>query len=335
MKAFSFARAAEPKQVIAALADPGTQIIAGGTELLNWMRLGIAAPERLVDISKLHTLDGITRSERRISIGALTSLNEIGEHADISTYAATLAQACLKAASAQIRNRATIGGNVLQRTRCAYFRSEAPVPWECNKRTPSSGCAAIAGLNERHAIFGWTNDCAAVHPSDPAVALACLDAEIELLGPRGRRSLPFRDFLLTQAEAEKAGSAAQVESRLMRGEMITAFHIMVRPDERSAYLKVRERESFEYAIVSAAAAVKLKADRIVSARIALGSVAQRPWRLLDAEQALAGKRLAREEIAPVIEAAMAEAKTLPHNDYKTTLARNAAIRALLMAGGAA
>lgn len=333
MKAFSFARATEPQQVVAALADPGTQIIAGGTELLNWMRLGIAAPERLVDIGKLHTLDGITRSKRRISIGALTRLNEIGEHADVRQYATTLGQACLKAASAQIRNRATIGGNVLQRTRCAYFRSEAPVPWECNKRRPSSGCAAISGLNERHAIFGWTKDCAAVHPSDPAIALACLDAEIELLGPRGRRSVPFRNFLLTQAEAEKVGSSAQTESRLMPGEMIIAFHIEVRSDERSVYLKVRERESFEYAIVSAAAALRLEADRIVTVRIALGSVAQRPWRLLDAERALVGMRLAREEIAPVIEAAMADAKTLPHNGYKATLARNAAIRALLMADG--
>jgi xanthine dehydrogenase YagS FAD-binding subunit len=233
-----------------------------------------------------------------------------------------------------VRNRATLGGNVLQKTRCAYFRAEAPLPWPCNKRTPGTGCAAREGLNERHAIFGWTDDCVAVQPSDPAVALVCLEAEVEVARGTMRRTLPMADFYVTQQEAAAAGeNAATCETRLARDDVIVAYHLPLRVNTRSAYVKVRERASYEYALVSAAASIQGSPDRIAAARIVLGSVAQKPWRLGVAERALVGKPLTRETLAPAIAAAMQDARPLAHNGYKIEMARNAAVRALLTAGG--
>jgi xanthine dehydrogenase iron-sulfur cluster and FAD-binding subunit A len=179
---FAYASASDRNSVVTALSEPGTAIIAGGTELLNWMRLGIQSPKRGVDIGGLHDLEQITSDGQRLMIGARATLNAVGEHEQVRGHAGALAEACLRAASAQVRNRATIGGNVLQKTRGAYFRADTPLPWGCNKREAGSGCAARHDLNERHAIFGWTDDCVAVQPSDPAVALACLDAEVQVLG---------------------------------------------------------------------------------------------------------------------------------------------------------
>ncbi len=333
---FAYASASDRNSVVVALSDPGTAIIAGGTELLNWMRLGIESPERLVDIGGLHDLEQISSDGQRLIIGARATLNAVAEHEQVRRHAGALAEACLRAASAQVRSRATIGGNVLQKTRCAYFRAEAPLPWGCNKRTPGSGCAARHGLNERHAIFGWTDDCVAVQPSDPAVALACLDAEVQVLGPRGSRTIPMTRFHFTQAEAAAEGmDAATAETRLAMDELIVGYLIPLRDSQRSAYIKVRERASYEYALVSAAASVVLSGDRVVAARIALGSVAQRPWRLPAAEAALVGKQLKPEHVTPSIAAAMAEARPLARNGYKVAMARNAAVRALCAAGGLA
>jgi xanthine dehydrogenase YagS FAD-binding subunit len=170
MKDFAYARADSTATAVEAIADGTVSLLAGGTELLNWFRLGIAAPDRVVDIGDLDELRGIEQGASQLRIGALATLNEVGEHPLVVHHAGALASACLQAASAQVRNRATLGGNVLQRTRCAYFRAEEPVPWPCNKRAPGTGCAAFAGRHERHAIFGWTEDCVAVQPSDPAVA---------------------------------------------------------------------------------------------------------------------------------------------------------------------
>jgi xanthine dehydrogenase YagS FAD-binding subunit len=226
---------------------------------------------------------------------------------------------------------------VLQRTRCPYFRAEEPLPWPCNKRDPGSGCTSLAGRHERQAIFGWTQDCVAVQPSDPAVALAMLDAQADVLGPAGPRTIPMREFHLTQREAAEAGQPMR-ETRLEPGELITGYRVPASADGQ-AYVKVRERASYEYAIVSAAAAVRLDRNRldqnrIVAARVALGSVAQRPWRLTLAEAELPGTPLTREALIPVIERAMADAAPLPQNGFKVTMARNAAVRALLTAGGA-
>ena len=328
MKNFDYAVA---RRLEDAFISDGTAImpIAGGTELLNWIRLGISAPDRVIDLGRIEGLDGICRDGDRLSIGALATLNAIGEDALVAEHATALADACLKAASAQVRNRATIGGNVLQKTRCAYFRAEEPLPWGCNKRAPGSGCAARDGLNDRHAILGWTDDCVAVQPSDPVVALAALDAEVELHGPNGRRTLPVADLHLTPAEA------AQAETRMTPGEVIVAYHLPIRRGRSSAYVKVRERASYEYALVSAAAALTLEGGAIRQAAIALGSVALKPWRLPQAEAALVGLEPRREAVLPALKAALAEARPLAHNRYKVPLAVNAAARAIVEAGAKA
>src|SRR3954451_1964943 len=315
-----------------------TMPIAGGTELLNWFRLGIAAPDRIIDLARIGGLDVIRRDGDRLSIGALATLNMVGEDAQVAKHAAVLADACLQAASAQVRNRATIGGNALQKTRCAYFRAEEPLPWGCNKRAPGSGCAARDGLNDRHAILGWTDECVAVQPSDPVVALAVLDAEVELHGPGGRRTLAVADLHLTPAEAAGAlplaspSEAARVETRMLPGEVIVAYHLPIRRGLRSAYVKVRERASYEYALVSAAAALTAQNGVIEIAAIALGSVALKPWRLPQAEAALVGLAPRRESVLPALQAALAGARPLAHNRYKVPLAVNAAARAIVEAG---
>jgi xanthine dehydrogenase YagS FAD-binding subunit len=333
MRDFAYARADSTAAAVEALAAEHAAPIAGGTELLNWFRLGIAAPDRVVDIGGLDELRGISADGGELRIGALTTLNEVGEHPLVVDRAGALASACLQAASAQLRNRATLGGNVLQRTRCPYFRAEEPVPWPCNRRDPGSGCAAVEGVHQRHAIFGWTDDCVAVQPSDPAVALAALDAEADVEGPRGARTIPMTAFHLTPREAAADGDPLR-ENRLGTDELITGYRIPIGPRDGQAYVKVRERASYEYAIVSAAATVTVRDGRIVGARVALGSVAQRPWRLPAAEAALVGAPLTRAALEPAVARAMADAEPLPQNGFKVTMARNAAVRALLAAGGA-
>lgn len=331
MRDFVYGVAERPEDAV--LADGMTVMpIAGGTELLNWVRLGIAAPERVIDLGRIPGLSDIVQEDNMLSIGALATLNEVGESDPVRTHATLLSQACLAAASAQIRNRATIGGNVLQKTRCAYFRAEEPLPWACNKRQPGSGCAAHAGLNERHALFGWTDACVATQPSDPVVALAALDAQVELVGRDGRRTLPITELHLTQEEAAGAGfDPARAETRMKPGDVIVGYHVPIRPRQRSAYVKVRERASYEYALVSAAAAIELESGRIARASIALGSVAQKPWRLSEAEQQLVGQLPTREAVLPILRAAMADAKPLSHNRYKIPMAAGAAARAIVEA----
>ena len=333
MRDFAYARAGTLEDAITALHGSETSVIAGGTELLNWLRLGIAEPRRVVDISGLEDLRGIEQHGDRLHLGAATTLNEAAEHPLTVRWAGALASACRQAASAQLRNRATLGGNVLQRTRCPYFRAEQPVPWCCNKRSPGSGCASLDGRHERQAIFGWTHECIAVQPSDPAVALAALDAEAVVLGPAGSRTIPMREFHLSQIEATARGEAMR-ENQLEPDELIVSYHLPIRPADASAYVKIRERASYEYAIVSAAASVEVSGTEIRSARIALGSVAQRPWRLSAAEAALPGVPLTREAVLPVLDTALSDADPLPQNEFKVTMARNAAVRALLIAGGA-
>jgi xanthine dehydrogenase YagS FAD-binding subunit len=347
MRNFAYARATSLKQAIAATAD-GAAVIAGGTELLNWMRLGIADADRIVDIGQLAELRGITATSEVIRIGALATLNEIGESELVRTGAPVLAQACLKAASPQLRNLATIGGNVLQRTRCPYFRAEAAttaaLPWPCNKRAPGSGCAAKDSAFSRLALFGWTDECVATHPSDPAVALAALDVTVHVVSAAGSRDIPMPDLLLTQEEAAtqsatagtaRRSSCAATENSLRRGELIVAYSVPVTAASRnSAYIKVRERESYEYAMVSVAAGVALEGARIRTVCLALGSVAQKPWRLTQAEVSLQGQPLEGSALDRALESAFATARPVGGNEFKVLLARNAARRALLIAGGA-
>jgi xanthine dehydrogenase YagS FAD-binding subunit len=326
MHNFAYARASDTATAVAAGRERAA-FLAGGTELVNWMRLGIAAPDRVIDITRVEELRFIRAQGDRISIGALSTLNEIGEHAAVVRDCPVLAQACLKAASAQIRNLATIGGNILQKTRCAYFRVEGDPPWPCNKRQPRSGCAALGGENRHHAIFGWSEACVATQPSDPAVALAALDGEIHVTGRNGPRVIPAGEF------HRLSGDDPSRDTVLEPGELITRIDIPRASDaRRSFYLKVRERESYEYATVSVAVVVNGDAGRITEARIALGSVAHKPWRLRVAEQALAGARFDARELDAALAPAFADARPLAHNAFKIELARRAALRALLEAG---
>jgi xanthine dehydrogenase YagS FAD-binding subunit len=326
MLPFAYARAASVTDAVAGGGAGDTMFLAGGTELLNWLRLGISTPQRVLDITRLAELGRIEPLPRGgLRIGALVRLNDAAQDPVVMRDYPVLSQAILKAASAQLRNLATIGGNAVQKTRCAYFRAEQKLP--CNKREPGSGCAALDGLNDKHAIFGWTRACVATQPSDPAVALAALDAVYVTEHADGGRHIAATEFHTLQIERP------QDHNVLRRGELITAIEL-AGPAPRSAYLKVREREAYEYATVSAAVALDLDGEVIRRARIALGSVAHHPWRLGVAEERLAGRRAGdRAAIRAAIEASFADARPLAHNAYKIPLAKNAALRALETAAG--
>jgi xanthine dehydrogenase YagS FAD-binding subunit len=324
MRPFAYDRATTLEEALAAAGDPGTMLLAGGTELLNWIRLGVAAPQRVLDVSRVAGLDEIgSTAGGGLRIGAGARLNDVAADLRVQRDWPVLREAIHKAASAQLRNLATIGGNLLQKTRCTYFRSEDPVP--CNRREPGSGCAALRGRSDRHALFGWTDDCGATHPADPAVALSALDAEVVTRGAAGGRRIAVRDLHLLPRDR------LDVDTVLEPGELIEAIELPA-PAPRSAYVKVRERESYEYALVSAAATVELAGDESIrTARIALGSVALRPWRLDVAERRLAGVRPDAAAVTGALDAAMAQARPFGCSAYKVVLARNAARRALLTA----
>jgi xanthine dehydrogenase YagS FAD-binding subunit len=330
MKTFSYDRVHTVDDAIAALAEPGTRLIAGGTEMVNWLKESIETPDRLVDITGL-PLAGIEDRGDSLRIGALTKMSEVLANPMVRWTYPALAESLLRAASPQLRNMATIGGNLQQRTRCPYFRSDTPVP--CNKREPGSGCSALAGDTSGQAIFGWSENCVATHPSDLAVALAALDASIDVHGPHGGRRIHSTEFhLLPGAEPEK-------HTVLAPDELIIAVNIPAvetssdwnRP--QSHYVKVRERVSYEFAVVSAAAAVQRNGDKVAKARIALGGVAHRPWRLAAAETALRGVDI-RDNVAlsAAVAESFGEARPLPDNEFKVILAQRAAVRALVTAG---
>lgn len=273
---------------------------------------------------------GIRLVDGDLAIGCLSTLNEIGEDPLVRAHATVLAEASLAAASAQIRNRATLGGNVLQRTRCAYFRAEEPLVFGCNKRVPGTGCGARRGFSDEHAIFGATAACAATHPSDPLVALACLDAEVEIASVSGQRRIPVAELHLTQQEARDAcRDAARAETTLRDDELITAFWIPGHPGSRSTYLKVRERQSYAYALVAAAARVCIVDDVVDSITVTLGSVAQRPWRLRRVEGELTGRRLDEAAVRAAVQLDLRDARPLKDNAFKVALAGNAAVRAVM------
>ena len=327
MRNFSYAQATSRADAIALLQQPETMSIAGGTELLNWKRIGIVEPARVVDITRIPDMAGVEALPNGgVRIGALTKLNDVAQHALIRDAYPVFSQAILKAASAQIRNLATIGGNPLQRVRCAYFRAEEPTP--CNKRVAGSGCSAVAGINDRHAIFGWTEDCVAVHPADPPVALTALDAVYVIENEEGVRRVPVQDIHVLPSDNPAWHNI------LGNGDLITAIEIGTAATT-SAYLKIRERESFEYATVSAAVALDLEGDIIRRARIALGSVAMRPWRLRATEEQLVGQRLETPEVIAAVDAGFVDARPLSSNAYKITIARNATLRAIELAARAA
>lgn len=318
MKPFAYTRAASAAEAVDGASRPGAAILAGGTELLNWMRIGISEPRAVVDIGRL-SLEEIRLDGDVVHVGALAKLNDVAAHELVRDRFPVLRQAIHKSASAQLRNLATIGGNPLQSTRCPYFRSESPTP--CNKRQPGSGCAARRGIADNHAIFGWTDDCVAVQPSDPATALVVLDSTVVTADQNGGRRLAIRDLHALPHDDPT------VHHLLRPGEIIVDIEISGAA-RASAYVKVRERESYEYALVSAAVALDLDGDVITRARIAVGSVAMKPWRLESTERLLAGTRIGSPEVGESVKAAFAEARPLPDSAYKIPLAQSAVLRAI-------
>ena len=321
MRPFAFTRSDEAAEAIQA----GGTFLAGGTTLLDLMKLDVMRPEHVVDINGASSeLGEIRQSGQGLRLGALVRMAEAGKHPIIQHDYPVIAQSLLQAASAQIRNMASLGGNVLQRTRCSYFRD---IGWQaCNKRTPGSGCPALEGNNRKHAVLGTSPDCIATYPGDFAQALIALDATVEISGLSGTRILSFAELHVTP---DKDPS---VETTLRTGELITAFTVPALPfARRSLYLKVRDRQSYEFALASAAVALDLDGDTVREVRIALGGVATKPWRAREAEEALRGRRLDESAARITAEAAFSRAVTHGDNGFKPELGRRTLVRALLEA----
>lgn len=332
MRPFAYERAGNAPSAVRAAGDPSqlpptlapTQFLAGGTTMLDLMKLDTMRPERLIDIRDLRAAYGaIEVTPAGLRLGALVTMAELGEHAEVRRAYPVIAHTMHLAASAQIRNMASLGGNVLQRSRCSYFRNG---DWAaCNKRQPGSGCAAIGGLNRKHAVLGVGDQCISAYPGDFAQALVALDAEVELLGAAGARRLRF-------AELHTGPQRPELETVLAPGELITGFLVPAGPwTRRSLYVKVRDRDSYAYAVASAAVALDLDGDTVRGARIGLGGVAYRPWRAREAEDLLAGKPLTEASAEAAARAAFAGAVTHGENDFKPELGRRTLVRALLQA----
>ncbi|AMM51329.1 FAD-binding molybdopterin dehydrogenase [Rufibacter sp. DG15C] len=299
--------------------------IAGGTNLIDLMKRGVMNPEKLVDINKL-PLRKIEKEDGGTRIGALALNSAVAEDKLILEKHPLLAQALNAGASAQLRNMATVGGNLMQRVRCPYFYDTA---MPCNKREPGTGCAALEGYNRMHAIFGHSDKCIAVNPSDMNVALVALDATVLVSGPKGDRKIPFVDF------HRLPGDTPHIDTNLLKGELITEVQIPENPYTKNVhYLKVRDRNSYAFALVSAAVALELNGSTIKSARLAMGGVAHKPWRLTEAEQFLAGKPATEATFKQAAEVAMRGAKAFEHNKFKLELGPNTLVQALKNAAGA-
>jgi len=324
MKAFTYDRADSVVRAAAAAARPGAKVIAGGTNLLDLMKLQVETPTQLIDINRL-PLDKIEdTAEGGLRIGATVRNSDLATDRRVRERYGVLSRALVAGASAQLRNKATTGGNLLQRTRCSYFYD---VTKPCNKRNPGSGCAAREGYNRIHAILGASEACVATHPSDMAVALAALDAIVEVRGAGGTRRIPMGDF------HRLPGTTPQRDTNLAPGELIVAVEIPANElGARSHYLKVRDRASYAFALVSVAVGLDVRDGVVKTARIALGGVAHRPWRATEAEAALVGAKLDRQSIERAAKAAVAGAKPLEHNAFKVELARRSVARALATAG---
>lgn len=319
MRPFSYARARDATDAVARFR-PGTMYLGGGTNLVDLMRLGVAEPERLVDVSRLAATT-IDASGDGLLIGAGVRNSELAAHPAVRERYPMLARAVLCGASGQVRNMATVGGNLLQRTRCPYFQD---VSKACNKRRPGSGCPAISGDHHELAILGHSPACVATHPSDMAVALTALDARVQVTGPGGDRVIPMPGL------HRLPGARPDVDTMLEPGELITAVELPAPPAGASAYQKVRERASFAFALVSVAAALDVGSDGTVrGARLALGGVAHAPWRAGQAEGMLAGAPATEEAFGRAADAELSQAQPLPGNRYKVPLARNLIVRTLL------
>lgn len=329
MNPFEYIRAEQPDTAVdAVLHGSNAKFLAGGTNLVDLMKDGVEQPSRLVDITRL-PLNKIERlPDGGLRLGALARNSDTANHGLVRVEYPMLARAILSGASPQLRNSATNGGNLLQRTRCFYFM-DAGFP-QCNKRGPGSGCGAIGGVNRIHAILGATEHCIAVHPSDMCVALAALDAKIRVLGSKGERNIPLVDF------HRLPGNTPQLDTNLQPGELILSIDLPKSPYARhSHYLKVRDRASYEFALVSVAAALELDGNTVRSARIALGGVAHKPWRAVEAERELVSHPATTAAFERAATRALQDARSYRDNAFKVEMAKRSIVRALSLAGGVA
>jgi xanthine dehydrogenase YagS FAD-binding subunit len=332
MRSFTYHSAGDAGQAVRAGQETGpgpvdaaTQYLAGGTTVIDLMKLDVLRPHTLVDINPLRARYGaIEVSGTGLRLGAFVKMAAAADHAVIQRDYPVIAQSLQLAASAQLRNMATLGGNVLQRTRCPYFRDTS---WrQCNKREPGSGCAAIDAPNRNFAVLGVDDSCISQSPGDFSIALIALDAQVEILGRNGARTIPFASL------HRAAGGTPHIETTLHPGDVIIAFRIPAQPGaRRSLYLKIRDRESYEFAVASAAVVLDMSGNTVRHARIGLGGMAYRPWRATQAEAFLAGKALTEESATIAAQMALAGAVTHGGNDYKPELGRQTLVRALLQA----
>jgi xanthine dehydrogenase YagS FAD-binding subunit len=326
MNRFDYIRPTTVSEAVAAAAVPDSAYLAAGTNLIDLMKGGLVSPKRLIDLNRLSGLDRIERlPDGGVRIGALVRNADLAHDPTVSRLFPAVAEALLSGASAQLRNAATVGGNLLQRTRCAYFYDPASA---CNKRQAGAGCDARGGENRLHAVLGWSESCIATHPSDFCVPLAALDAVVEVEGQAGRREVAMEEFHLLP------GTTPELESVLMPGELVVAVRLPATATRFAAharYVKLRERTSYAFAVVSAAACLHIEDGVIVEARLALGGVAAKPWRARAAEAALADVRPSAEVFRRAAKAALAEARPSGDNAFKIELARRIVVRALALA----
>jgi xanthine dehydrogenase YagS FAD-binding subunit len=326
MRAFEYLQASDADQAVAVVrADPDAAFLAGGTTQLDLMKDGVLAPDQLVDITRLPMSD-ITVGHGVLRVGALVTMEELAAHPTVRAQLPFVREALLLGASVQLRNMATIGGNLLQRTRCRYFRD--PSVGACNKREPGSGCAALTGSHRMHAILGTSDHCIATHPSDLAVPLIALNALVRIQGGEQRRVVPLMEFY------RAPGDTPHIENILEHGELITAVEMpLPAANVRSHYLKVRDRASYEFALTSAAVALRTENGSVTWSRVAMGGVGTMPWRALSAERMLRGAPATTETFRAAAAAALEGAHPLPDNAFKVELAQRTVVRALQTVSG--
>jgi len=321
MHGFSYARAADVHDAVREIAAvEGAKFIAGGTNLIDLMKENVERPRRLIDITHLPLAEIRALDGGGLRLGALVTNSDVAYDAGVMRRYPLLSKAILAGASAQLRNMASVGGNLMQRTRCYYFYDAAT---SCNKREPGAGCAAIDGFNRIHAILGWSDQCIATHPSDMCVALAALEATVRVAGPDGERAIPLAEF------HRLPGDTPHIDTNLRSDEIITAVDLPAKGfADHHAYLKIRDRASYAFALVSVAAALEIAGGTITHARLALGGVAHKPWRNHEAEAMLRGRACTTEDFREVAEAVVRDAKGFEHNAFKIELAKRAIVRAL-------
>jgi xanthine dehydrogenase YagS FAD-binding subunit len=327
MRPFTYTRPTSAAEAVRAIAagGPGTRFLAGGTTLYDLMKLNVETPTNIIDINALEELSGFdTSGSNELVFGALARMSDVAANPRLVRDYPALSESLWRAASQQLRNMASVGGNLLQRTRCAYFRGGEP--FACNKRKPGSGCAASDGINRGHALLGGSDSCIAVYPGDWAVALVAFDAKVDVLGPDGERTIALEEL------HRMPGTTPDVETVLQPGELMLRIRVPVTPLGRaSTYHKIRDRESYAFALASAAVALRMDGDMVRDARIAIGGLATRPWRTRAAEQTLMGRRLTAQSARSAGDTALRGASASKDNSFRIELGARTVADALMIA----